>query len=181
MMRRPTIQIAFTTSDALYAGALRSLMDSHIHHSLLWYESPDLGWLALEIDEDGAHFVHPNRALRRITKMECYEHDKDLTVGIRAMKEYLGRGYDWRGLASGIWRLWLRKRFGYSSTRAVHAVSRMFCSELVTAILQKSHVDSVQHLAPESTWPPLLLDHLKQDPGARRVKNPFGEKYEFAA
>ncbi len=180
-MSKPNVLIAFTTSNALYARVLRWLMQDRVHHALLFYESPFLGWLALEIDEDGVHLVHPNRALKRITKMECYETDYDLTVGMLAMKHYIGSKYDWLGLLSGAWRLLLFRLFGYVSKHGTHVLSRMFCSEVVTGICQYSGMQTTTELVMEDTWPPLLRDTIVEDPKVRRTENPFDQKYEFAA
>jgi hypothetical protein len=138
-----------------------------------------LGWLALEIDDYGVHLVHPNRALKRITKMECYTTEYDLTVGMLAMKHYIGSSYDWLGLVSGAWRLFLHKLFGYVSKKGSHALSRMFCSELVTGICQYSGMKTVGELVMENTWPPLLRDTIVQDPKVHPENNPFDPKYEF--
>lgn len=179
MSDKPRVLIVFSTSNAWYAKFFRWVMSSHIHHTFLWYRSPYLGWLALEIDEDGAHFVHPKKALKRVSKMECYETSYDLTQGIRAMKEYLGSGYDWRGLVSGILRLLLFKLTGYVSEHGTHSLSRMFCSELITSICQKSDMTPTDILVPAETWPPKLLETIKPDPKVWRVENPFSPKYEF--
>ena len=178
-MTRPRVLIAFTTSDALYAKVLRWLMRSRIHHSLLFYKSPHLGWLALEIDEDGVHLVNPNRALKRITKMECYESGYDLTTGLLAMKHCIGKRYDWLGLLSGVWRLLLYRLFGYVSKKGSHSISRMFCSEMITGVCLYSGIPAARELKMESTWPTLLRDTIVPDPKVWQVENPFDPKYEF--
>lgn len=154
-------------------------MNSDIHHSLLWVEFPSIGWFALEIDENGAHFIGPKKALKRITKMRCYETSYDLTKGIRAMKDYIGRGYDWRGMLNGMWRLLWYKLIGYVSTRGRHSLSRMFCSELITGICQYSDMVTTTQLVREETWPPKLEDTIKPDPKVWQTESPFGPQYEF--
>jgi len=174
------VLIAFTTSNALYAKVLRWLMHSRVHHCLMFLDLDEFGgWMALEIDEDGVHVVHPRRALKRVTKMECYESDYDLTAGISAMSTYIGKGYDWRGLLWGTWRLFLWRLFGYISKKALHDTSRMFCSEFVTQVVKRSGIPGTDSLEPASTWPPLLKDVIASDGGIRYVPNPFDAKYDF--
>jgi hypothetical protein len=174
------VLIAFTTSNAIYAKVLRWLMRARVHHCLMFLELEEFGgWMALEIDEDGVHVVHPNRALKRITKMECYETDYNLSAGIAALSGYIGKGYDWKGLLWGVWRLVLWRLFGYISKKALQDTSRMFCSEFVTAVVKRSGIPGTDSLEPASTWPPLLRDVIALDSGVRYVPNPFDARYDF--
>lgn len=179
-MSKPRVIIAFTTSDALYARFLRWVMDDRIHHCLLFYQSNVFGgWMAIEIDEEGPHVCVPGHAFSRISKMECYEVEQDLTPGIRAMKHYIGKGYDWKGIIVGVLFLLINKLFGLATVRTYHRVSKMFCSEYVTSVCRRAQVEGTLNLIPAMTWPSLLKKALLSSGKAKRVRGTFGEKYEF--
>jgi len=154
------VLVAFSTSNKLYAKILRKLMDSHIHHTFLFVRFPSLGFMALEIDQYGIRFVPVHKTNGYAKHLEVFSCKYDLNIGLITMKDYIGRKYDWKGVISGAWRLFLRKYFKYETKNGVHSRNRMFCSEFVASILKESEVDGTSKWKPSEMSPKMLYDFV---------------------
>jgi len=154
--------IAFSTSDKLYAKILRKLMNSPIHHTFLFVNLDRLNWMALEIDDRGIRFVPVSKIQGYAKHLKVYEcTSTDLVEGLVFMRNYIGKKYDYLGLISGAFRLFLRKYFNYVSSNNEHNPNKMFCSEFVASVIQYSEVEDSDHWIPSNMSPKDLYDFVR--------------------
>ena len=157
------ILIAFSTSDKVYAKILRKIMDCPYHHTFLFVEFKEFGWMALEIDNKGVRFVNVNSIGTYAKKLIYFKPTKDLSNGLILMKNYIGKKYDWKGLFSGAWRLLIKKWFEHEINDGEENPNRMFCSEFVASVLQKSSIPGTSCWIPANISPKMLYDFIKNN------------------
>lgn len=147
MNEQSKVLVALTTSDKLYARFLRFLMRSKFHHALLFIYLYEFGgWVAIDIDRNGPHVISTRKAFAQITDYECYYCTKNLFTGIAACRDYMGSGYDRRGVTSGVVWATLKRLFGIKPKQTAQDPLKMYCLEYVGEVLKYSGVPRFQHL-----------------------------------
>lgn len=164
------ILVAFATSEKLYAKFLRWLMRSDFHHTFLFLYIDVMGaWMALDIDEHGVHLVHPKKVKKQFPRIECWRCSDDLSWGLMSMTNFVGRGYDWIGLFSGAFRLLFLRVFGREITNPIHFSKKMFCSEFVSAVIQKTGVKGTEIWKTANISPEMLHEFMINNKAFRKT------------
>lgn len=167
--------IALSASNAWYGKELRKVMyegqddavpeAERVNHAFIVYESSDWGdWRAVDVQEKGVQPTIEVRHIARVDYVECYRspEDSDLWEGLRACKNDLYKRYDWLGLLFGYVRLKLLSWFGLRLTKPHHASNRLFCSEYVARVLQRSGARDTNDWIPANVSPKDLQDYLRK-------------------
>jgi hypothetical protein len=154
------VQIGFSTTPKILSRFIRWVTKSRVSHSFIIFDWLGKRWV-LESGFSGVVIVPWEKFQRDniIVKVIApgFVYNMDL---LPAMEE-LGEKYDYGGLFGTAWVLigrWLKMKWKnpFNDSKA------MFCSELVTKILQKAGHPAVQGLDPATTTPEDLLELLER-------------------
>lgn len=171
MIDDPKVLICLSASDAWYGRIIRWASRSRVNHTFLLYRSDVWGWFAVEINENGVQLIPPSR-LTRVDYLECWRCDEDLLHGLAGMRRWIGAGYDWRGLLSGLVRLVVRRLFGMSIDGASHSAKRLFCSEAAAVVLRNAAAPGSDSIDPPNTSPGDLRRLFRAHPAYHKVSCP---------
>ena len=155
------VLIGFSRSNTLFGKIIRKVTGSHWNHAFILYESKLWGgWWGVQIDEKGVNKIPVQRLYPEYDEYELWEPKQyvDLSVGLRANREYIGARYDWLGILGYLckWIVW-----HVSGRRVLNPIqdgAKMFCSEFCASVLQQSGAIAPLHrfMKPASTSPGLL-------------------------
>jgi len=137
-------------------------------------ESPEWGgWMAAEIDEFGVRLLPAERVVSGCYRVEFYEGEDSLWPGLRAVRLYVGKKYDWLGIIGFTIRLAIWRLSGRRILNPVHDPTKMFCSEFCMSVLKLSGVPGTESIDPASTSPADLRMFVMTSGKFKRAKSPF--------
>lgn len=152
---KPRVQIGFTAGKSLLGAAIRGFEGEDVSHALLGWDDPN--WETRLILGANANGLTIDPAENFKDKIEWWDTDLDLWVGLVKLRYLLNTPYDYQGIF-GMAVFELRKRFG---TRLIlnspteHDV-RMFCSKFVIDVINNSGFWLLPEFEPGSVDPGLL-------------------------
>lgn len=157
--------VCFQKSHTWYGWLIRKLTGSPWNHVYIEYASDDWGQrFDLDITPRGVLSVptkgRSGDVLKYMTN-DVQDRDK-VTDAMRDSVRRLGDRYDWVGLFSGLFRLIIWRIFGRRLLKSVHSKGRMFCSEMVSTILQGAFQD--WDAKPSEISPADVLVYIKSHP-----------------
>lgn len=156
--------VGFSKDGSLPSRLIRWLTGAPCSHAFLIVDLQDLG--QPEVWEASAFGIR-TISLRRFTEANAivarFDFGSALAPGVRAAVDELGEFYDFGGLLGMALVLvgrWLHKKWH----NPLHRSGSLFCSEMVTQVLQASGQggERVAALVPETTSPGDLLAALKR-------------------
>lgn len=168
------VLIGITTNDTFYSRLVSSLTGSRYSHTFIMYKSELWGgWWIVQVDDKGIRKVPADIYLKQYKSIEIYECAIDLENGVKAIRNYIGKKYDWLGIF-GFWLkiLW-SKLFGVKILNPVNDEAKLFCSEMCMIILQTCDVPGTKYFDPSSTSPGMLYDFLEDSCYFRKVELPI--------
>jgi hypothetical protein len=161
----------FSQDSSLISRIIRKLTGAPCSHAFLIVAVAEFGReMVLEASAFGIRMISLERFLSRNTLVARFDFGAKLEPGLREAATWLGETYDFGGLLGMALVLvgrWLRKKW----INPLHRAHSLFCSELVTQVLQTSSAGgvAVAALVPEDTSPGDLLAALKST--ARRLEH----------
>lgn len=155
-------RVGFSKDGSLPSRIIRRLTGAPCSHAFLILEKGESEFgreMVLEASAFGIRLVSLER-FKSQNEVVCEVDFKGhLSQGLVAAGSWLGEVYDFGGLfgmAFVILGRWLKKKW----RNPLHRAHSLFCSELVTEVLQDSGIDGVSDLVPEDTSPGDLMDAL---------------------
>lgn len=157
------ICIGFSTTNSWKARLIRLFTGSKISHTFIYYTMGEqqlvleAGWTGVEV-MPWERFVQENTVVAMGTLKapdgtnmnDSYLSDSLATVGM---------GYDYRGLFGMLWVMLGRKLHRHWSN-PIESGKALFCSEMVTILLQKCSYPGSDKLVPRNTTPDDLYRFL---------------------
>jgi len=157
--------VCFQQSNTWYGWLIRKLTRSPWNHVYIEYVSEDWGQrFDLDITPRGVLSIPKEGRSGYVLKYIAGEI-KDRDTLTQAMKDNvyrLGDRYDWVGLFSGLFRLIIWRLFGKRLLKSIQSKGRMFCSEMVSTILQSAFHD--WDMKPSEISPADVLTYMEAHP-----------------
>jgi hypothetical protein len=149
------IYIGFSRGRSLRSKLIRWATAAEWSH--VWVEYPSHVWggrWVAHSAENGVVKVPAELYLASRETVKRFEVKPDITGGLEACREFVGKRYDykviWNALLGVLWRAtgweWLKKIVSKDS-------SKLTCSEFVTSILKEAGVVGTESMDPELTTP----------------------------
>lgn len=152
------ITVGFSTRRGnILSFMIRFLTKSKVSHAWVAFKEPLLGHVVLESTWGGFRPVSYESFLKHNNVVGEFDPKWDLSLGVRAAREWLGSAYDTPGLLGNIFVIigrWVKRKWMNPFRNA----KSQFCSEAVVRILQASSFPGVDNLDPESTFPQDLYE-----------------------
>jgi len=162
-------------TDEWWGPLVRWFLRSKFNHIFILFEDATLGgWCAREARSDGVYIVDAEKSsLTRMKYAEFYEHNDSMAVAMKESMNIIGIGYDWLGLMSNIFRLFLWKILKVKWLKPVHAPGRHTCAEDTLSVLRLVPVSGIGILEPSTTMPGEIRDFLLKSTDFHTVENPI--------
>jgi len=168
-----TVRVGFSTSNRLVSRVIRLVTKSKVSHVWLLVSDSFLGTDMVMHATMGGFQMLGYEAFKKTHKVVAIldlQHPVD--EGIRKAIPLLGFGYDYTGLFGAgfvIIGRWLKRKW----KNPFQAPSKLFCSEIVTFVLQEGGLPGSESLDQSGSNPEILLDLLSTNQ-AVSVRMPDG-------
>ena len=157
------VQIGFSTRKYNPLAALIRLMTkSKVSHTWLLYMDKTFGiQMVLEATVEGVRISPYDKFNKKNQIIAIIDPRYSIEKGLISIKERLGDKYNFMGLF-GMFFVIVGRWFKRKVKNPLHDPNALYCSELVTEVLQNSDYPGSEQLGIETTSPKQLYDFLSK-------------------
>lgn len=154
------ISIGFSTTDTWMGKLIRWFTKSQVSHVFVYFELGNSGWV-VEAGWTGVDiiswdkFTRDNKVVKMVNLPDAVDPDLAYTL------EMVGEPYDYPGLL-GMVLVMAGRHFHRKWNNPTASGKAIFCSEMVTVLLQQSNYPGAEKLTPRNTSPDDLLKFLTE-------------------
>jgi len=170
---KSNVLIGTTVNDTFYSRLVSFFTGSKYSHSVILYRSSLWGgWWMVQVDDKGIRKIPAETGLKQYSKIRVYECALSLQYGIKTLRYYIGKKYDWFGILGFLLKILISKIVKIEILNPMHDGSKLFCSEMCMKVLQQSGVPGTDCYDANSTSPGDLHEFLEGSPYMRHVDLP---------
>ena len=164
MSKRIKFRICFGAHHEWWGALVRWILKCPYNHVFLAYKSVDWDrWMVIEV-MDKVYSMTYDEAKKRYYKMAIYRCSHDLLPGMRSMAGYMGSDYDRKGMVGGLFKILLWRFLRIKILKPFHNTSRLFCTEHMSEIMQRSSMPGVAEWEASNISPLELLNFVMISP-----------------
>lgn len=154
-------RVGFSTTSHPLSVLIRWFTRATVSHCWLLYYDLDMKIdMVLEAHESGFRLVPFDVFSKRNSIVAIMQPTTNIDRGLEAIGLWLGKGYDFAGLAGMAWVMALRK-FGVKVKNPTQKKRALFCSEAIVLALQAANMPGAERMVAEETSPGDLLAFLQ--------------------
>jgi len=165
------VRIVFTASNFPLSRLIRWATRGRVSHAMILYDDPLWGgeWVA-EATIGGVKKLPAEKAMHNVYAV--FECKFDAHPALQAIRNHIGDGYDYAGMAWAGWAILLWRLFRQKVRRPWRKSSEEFCSALIAlflwAAVKLGSIERPSGLLTEasSNYPERILKVLEKDPAA---------------
>jgi len=154
--------ICFVKESTWYGKIIRKVTSGSINHTFFIFRSNEWNdWCAIDIDYRGVIQVAATSTLKDVVKLRCfYCKTHDLTKGILAHKNLLGKKYDFASIFGSLLKVIAKKWFHKTIKNPVDNKHKYICSEYLTMCIAASGIEWASFMDFNSVQPEELLEEV---------------------
>ena len=157
-------RVMFTTSKTSWISKIIRWFSAGrtSHTGFVYYDQDWSRDMVMEATQGGYRIVPFEHYTNSLVAIFTPKHP--IEVGLAKSVDWLGQGYDYKGLIGMAWvelGRWLKRKW----KNPLQSSNSMFCSEAVVRVLQGSAYPGAESFDPGSTDPETLLKFFEQEAG----------------